>query len=437
MHTRKTAKAFCEAIGTDYAIAESGASGPTFRPAGLDKGFAAIAVAARNSESGQVDIVRQDVVRSPHADRETNMRLFADAAATLAYQAVTDSDIAASEDEGEGINNTNEVKTSQPIHHLDRATNLRSDPEMLNEMAHEANYILLHGGSALFRDGWDLALLSLEQVQSICNETDAQSETTFLGLLDDKTAFFGVDLIGENSEVIDEAVANVGDGAAFADTRTGAPLLSPIHNELVLHATALAQWQRRAPFCSACGGPTTLIHGGTCRRCSACGALSWPRQDPSMIAVITNRDGQKVLLARSQRHPPRMHTALAGFVEAGETFEKAVAREVYEEAGVRIDLDSVSYVGSQPWPFPQSTMIGFIATADEEQALNIDEDEIVEARWFGKEEVRAAASVPGAVMRLAVAEAALKNDPSLPLLIPPKGVLARQLMDTWLDRVPL
>lgn len=156
-----------------------------------------------------------------------------------------------------------------------------------------------------------------------------------------------------------------------------------------------------------------------------------------MIAVVQSRDGNKILLARSKRHPPRLHTALAGFVEAGETFEKAVAREVFEETGVRIDDDSVEYIGSQPWPFPQSCMIAFNATADDEQPLNLDPDEIVEGRWFHKDEVRAATAVPGPTMRKAAAEVAIRENPDLPLLVPPKGVIARTLIDTWLDRLPL
>lgn len=127
-----------------------------------------------------------------------------------------------------------------------------------------------------------------------------------------------------------------------------------------------------------------------------------------------------------------MHTVLAGFVEAGETMERAVAREVFEETGIRIDLDSVRYVASQPWPFPQSTMIGFIAQADENQKLSIDPNEIVEARWFNRSEVHAAGQIEGPVMQHEAAMAAIAANPSLNLLIPPRGVLARKLIETWL-----
>ena len=155
-----------------------------------------------------------------------------------------------------------------------------------------------------------------------------------------------------------------------------------------------------------------------------------------MIVVVSSRDGERVLLARSPRHPERMHTALAGFVEAGETMERAVAREVFEETGVRIDVESVKYVASQPWPFPQSTMIGFIAQADESQELKIDLNEIVEARWFDRGEVHEATKVEGAVMQHEVARNAVEADPSIQLLIPPRGVLARTLLEAWLSGSP-
>ena len=152
-----------------------------------------------------------------------------------------------------------------------------------------------------------------------------------------------------------------------------------------------------------------------------------------MITVVSSRDGEKILLARSPRHPERVHSVLAGFVEAGETMERAVAREVFEETGIRIDLDSVQYVASQPWPFPQSTMIGFIAKADENQTLTIDPKEIIEARWFDRAEVYAATKIEGPVMQHEAAKAAIAADPSINLLIPPRGVVARKLIETWLD----
>ncbi len=128
------------------------------------------------------------------------------------------------------------------------------------------------------------------------------------------------------------------------------------------------------------------------------------------------------------------HTALAGFVEVGETFEDAVARETFEETGVRIDPASVSYVASQPWPFPQSTMLGFRATAAPgEGALTVDTNELVEAGWFDQTTVAAAAAASGPTGDPRKAEVAAAIDPALPLLVPPAGVLARTLIERWLE----
>lgn len=239
-HTRKVALEYCAQMKTDYAIAESGATGPTFRPDGLDKGFAAIAVAKRDKDSGEVSVVRQDVVRSPHNNRETNMRLFADAAANLALEAV---------EEHSNISADNILDARGPLgdgseYHFDRATNLRSDPEALTKLARDAKYIVLRGGQSLFGNGWELKFLSFDEIQSLCNATGADVKTTFLGILNEKEAYFGADLLGGNDDSIHALFENDGEGAHFTDTRTGAPLLSPVHNEIALHATAVAEWQR-------------------------------------------------------------------------------------------------------------------------------------------------------------------------------------------------
>jgi NADH pyrophosphatase NudC (nudix superfamily)/nicotinamide mononucleotide (NMN) deamidase PncC len=453
--TRHTALAFCDQAGTDFCIAEGGAAGPTFRPAGLTTGFVVVAVAARMPDNS-VEVVRQKVIESNTNDREFNMRLFADEAAKLAHEAVVHVRGAADEPEDQVV--AEEGGSAPPFEtpQFDRATQLRSDTDALASMAATANYVVLHRNLSLFKvadtsvgDGHSraLAFLSEDQIDAVCATISGlRKETTFLGLLDGQQPVFGVDFLMEgdvktSADVLHQAISDVlsdgdADSTVLEDTRTVAPLLSPAtaDNELVLHATALAQWQRRAPFCPACGGQTTLLDGGTSRKCTKCSQQSWPRQDPSMIAVVSSRCGQRVLLGRSPRHPELMFTALAGFVEAGETMEKAVAREVYEETGVRIDLDSVQYVKSQPWPFPQSCMIGFLATADETQELNVDTNELVAAQWFDKAQVQAATGVPGPVMQPAVAAAAIKANPSLELLIPPKGVLARTLLDAWLNK---
>jgi len=333
-----------------------------------------------------------------------------------------------SEDEA-NIDITHSQVPAQEKHHivLDRATHLRTNREKLAELEPKAMYVLTKANDMLFRSSTQLALLSNDEVSDLKNGTNIM---TFLGRLSDEyaTAIFGIDIQASEG---DTTVVSF-EGCSFLNTRTSAPLLPPLENELALHMMAYANWQRRSCHCSSCGAPLTLIHAGTAQKCTSCNAMSWPRQDPSMIASITSRFGERILLARSKRHPPKMHTVLAGFVEAGETFEAAVARETWEETGIRIDEGSVKYIRSQPWPFPQSCMIAFSATADDLQPLNIDENELVDAIWFDKKDVLAATKVEGPVMQHDVAMAALEANPSLQLLVPPKKVIARTLIDTWL-----
>ncbi len=436
--TAKTSVAFCKELNTDYAIAEGGAAGPTFRFDDMDSGFAVLAIAGRKGNhrmdnkdvDGQdIQVLKQKVIHSRHSDREKNMKLFADAAAHLMLEVIN-----------EGNSNgdilcdkeiVSELQDSDSFFTFDRATKLRTDEKTLSEMekSPQARYVLVKGGDILVHSATKLAMLSYDDVAHLKNN-QSNNRQTFLGLLkvdESKIPVFGID-------ILDEKYIDTFEGFSFVNARTGAPLLPSIENELTLHMMAYANWQRKSCFCTSCGAPLTLIHAGTAQQCTSCNVMSWPRQDPSMIASITSRCKERILLARSKRHPPKMHTVLAGFVEAGETFEAAVAREVWEETGIRIDHGSVQYIGSQPWPFPQSCMIAFTATADDKQELNIDENEIVEAKWFDKKDVIAATKVNGAVMQHEVAINALEADPSLTLLIPPKRVIARTLIDKWLGK---
>lgn len=435
--TAETSVAFCKALNTDYAIAESGAAGPTFRYDDMNTGFAVLSIAGKKSGDGgdeNVQVLKQTLVHSTHADREKNMRLFADVAANLMIEVLKDNnenkELSKEEYEKEEANKEGlECKSIS----LDRATKLRSDEQALADLVASpgARYVIVRKGDILVRSASELAMLTYDEL-ALLKKNDSKYQQTFLGLLSDesRTPMFGIDiLVDANNKSTDISPF---EGCYYVDTRTSAPLLPPLENELALHVMAYANWQRRSRFCSSCGAHLSLIHAGTTQQCTSCKSLSWPRQDPSMIASITSRCGERILLARSKRHPPKMHTVLAGFVEAGETFEHAVAREVWEETGIRIDEGSVKYIGSQPWPFPQSCMIAFTATADDRQTLHIDENEILEAKWFDRKDVVAATQVEGPVMQHEVAKAALEADPSLSLLVPPKRVIARTLIDTWL-----
>jgi NAD+ diphosphatase len=148
-------------------------------------------------------------------------------------------------------------------------------------------------------------------------------------------------------------------------------------------AKSLLDWHRRHRFCAQCGTRTRPAQAGFRRDCEACGAQHFPRTDP--VAIMLVNRGESCLLGRQPRFLPGMYSCLAGFIEPGETLEDAVRREVFEEAGVRVG--AVSYATSQPWPFPSSLMIGCMAEALTEEIV-IDRDELEEARWFHRDEVR-------------------------------------------------
>ena len=166
---------------------------------------------------------------------------------------------------------------------------------------------------------------------------------------------------------------------------------------------------RDSRFCANCGTPTEVREAGHVRRCPTCGALHHPRTDPVVIMLVTR--GDDVLLGRQPSWPEGRYSALAGFVEPGESLEEAVAREVLEESGVTVGPPR--YVSSQPWPFPGSLMLGFVAPwAAGEPAVR--DDELEDVRWFTRGELEAAVTGNGA------------------LGVPPRLAIARRLIDGWL-----
>ena len=184
--------------------------------------------------------------------------------------------------------------------------------------------------------------------------------------------------------------------------RQDAPLFSA--------ALSLARWHSRHGFCAGCGHSTEAVRGGWSRRCLTCGE-HYPRVDPVVI-VLAEHEG-RLLLGRQHHYPPKRYSALAGFVEVGETIEDAAARELHEEAGIRIA--DVEYIASQPWPFPSSLMVGCTARALSAD-LTIDHTELDDARWFTRNEVAAAVA----------------GEPDAPFEPPPPHAIARTLLDQWL-----
>ena len=170
--------------------------------------------------------------------------------------------------------------------------------------------------------------------------------------------------------------------AGFTELRGVMTLLDPREAELVATGKALVQWHKSHGFCSTCGSRSDMAQGGWQRSCPACGAQHFPRTDPVVIMLVTR--GNSVLLGRSPGWPEGMFSLLAGFVEPGETIEAAVRREVLEETGVT--CGAVTYLASQPWPFPASLMIGARCEATSSE-IRVDPDELEAAIWVSREEL--------------------------------------------------
>jgi NAD+ diphosphatase len=197
-------------------------------------------------------------------------------------------------------------------------------------------------------------------------------EPILLGIEHGAGALFAVDASGTEPPP----------GTTAVGLRDAAATLSHADAGLVAQATGLVNWHRRHPRCAVCGERTEVAEAGYLRRCPNCGAQHHPRTDPVVIMLVT--DGDRALLGRQARWPPGRYSALAGFVEPGESLEEAVAREVLEEAGV--EVGAVRYMSSQPWPFPTSLMIGCHAEALSREII-VDREELDDARWFEREEV--------------------------------------------------
>lgn len=199
--------------------------------------------------------------------------------------------------------------------------------------------------------------------------------------------------------------------ADFPDLRAAGATLRDGDAAIAAQARHLVDWHSRHQHCPGCGEKTEQRDAGWSRTCTHCGTDHFPRTDPVVIMLVT--DGDRCLLGRQHGWPGNMHSALAGFVEGGETLEEAVLREVEEEAG--ISLADVQYVASQPWPFPASLMIGCRARATS-TAITVDSHELESADWFTREEARAALA-----------------GPTERLMVPPPLAIAHVLLRRWVE----
>jgi NAD+ diphosphatase len=279
---------------------------------------------------------------------------------------------------------------------VDRADNLRLDPARIAALAADprARLLLLSGLDPVpdeaGRLGWAPA-----------GEAADGAELIFLGL-------------DEGAPLFAPLVRVEAPGKRGWNVFALLDMMSAADASLWGTARSLIGWHDRHLFCANCGQPTSLYRAGWGRRCGGCAAEHYPRVDPVVIMLAQHRG--RVLVGRQPQYPPGRYSALAGFVEPGESIEEAVARELREEAG--IEVRDVRYVASQPWPFPSQLMMACVADAQDDQ-LVIDRTELEDAKWVDRAGV----------------EAAMRGDPDAPFLAPPHFAIAHTLFGRWLEGI--
>ncbi|WP_420586023.1 NAD(+) diphosphatase [Ruegeria sp.] len=308
---------------------------------------------------------------------------------------------------------------------LDRGGHIRSNPDQIAQLrAHpQARCLLLWRGKPLVQgDALDrLGLIPMSH-RLMENAPGGHVEApVFLGISDEVPVFAldisdwvpdGQDLseVGGFVDRSEQQHPDLPAGHVFAELRRIMTRLSARDAELAAAAKAVIGWHETHKFCARCGAPSELAQAGWQRSCPSCGGQHFPRTDPVVIMLITH--GDSVLMGRSPGWPEGMYSLLAGFVEPGETLEAAVRREVMEEAGVPVG--AVSYLSSQPWPFPASLMFGCAGQALSRD-ITIDPVEIEDAMWVSKSEMM---------------QAFAGEHPNL--LPARKGAIAHFLLQNWL-----
>lgn len=225
------------------------------------------------------------------------------------------------------------------------------------------------------------------------------------------------------------------DGELWVELRGFGDLLDDTSAGLFTTAQALQRWHKRATFCAVCGGHTLRGQFGWASKCERCGREEYPRTDPAVICLVHDEagvNGEHVLLARQPNWPADRYSVLAGFVEAGESLEGCVEREIREEVGVEVARPR--YLGSQPWPFPRSIMLGFTASADRSAPLRPADGEIEQALWVSRAEVRAA--FENSRLREAGAVPTPIAGGAANLVLPGNSSIARVMLKAWATARP-
>jgi NAD+ diphosphatase len=283
---------------------------------------------------------------------------------------------------------------------LERRAELREDPQWAGAARSdpETRYVLGAGAAQLVTSGGSIEIAFL-----------AGSDPLVAAARDDDLTLLGW-FRGARCVLVElQQPAELPSGTELKELRPLAPMLPADSASLLAYARALALWKSRHRFCGACGAPNLPARAGHVMRCSreGCGAETFPRLDPAIIVLVTDPSGERALLGRQASWPAGRYSTIAGFVEPGESLEDAVVREVAEETGV--EVASVRYESSQPWPFPSSLMLGFRAVARTD-AITLRDGELEDARWFTRADLEA-------------------GHPALP----PPGAISSRLIDGWFN----
>ena len=290
---------------------------------------------------------------------------------------------------------------------LDRRAELRDDPGWIAAARADPGtlYALAAGPRHLVNIGGARDVALLRNGDALVSAAADQALTLLGWFRGERTV-----LIEFAPDAVADAAAGLPRATELQELRPLAPLLPADAASLLAYARALVLWRSRHLFCGVCGAPNNKARAGHVMRCSrpGCGTENFPRLDPAIIVLVTDRSGERALLGRQAAWPAGRYSTIAGFVEPGESLEEAVIREVAEETGVQVG--DIRYDSSQPWPFPSSLMLGFHAVARTE-AITLRDGELEDARWFTRADVAA-------------------GHPALP----PPGAISARLIDAWFNQ---
>ena len=305
---------------------------------------------------------------------------------------------------------------------LERNSGLRQDPEWLNtQLASDNGLVLTMWSQQHLIESADEEIrpcyLKISDAALILGNA---SEVFYLGHQGNHPVF-AADLADLTPLRLSEILDHAAPDAKFRELRHVTTLLDKEQASIFAFAKAISYWHQQNLFCGRCGYATYSLRGGHMRSCKNCHKEIFPRIDPAVIMLVEQKhpaDGiAKCLLGRHSNLPEQMYSTLAGYVDPGENLEQAVIREVREEAG--LDVINPAYIASQPWSFPASMMLGFRAETVQTE-INIDDDELEDARWFSREELAAFGEY---------------GDVSAELTLPRKDSIARVLIDMWIRQV--